>query len=131
MMKIWWVGLPNKIKLFMWRVWTNSLPTFSSLASRHLIDYSVCPLCKVEVLTTIHAIRSCKVTKAVWWSLGLQNVEKLWQSSSSKNWIATVQECLAWMTELIFCIAWYLWFRRNLAIHEKLDWDAHLIIDKA
>lgn len=71
MMKNWWVGLPNKIKVFMWQVWTDSLLTFMSLASRHLIDYSVCPLYKVEVETTIHDIHSCKVAKVVRWSLGL------------------------------------------------------------
>lgn len=56
----------SKIKIFLWRVWLNSLPTFENLFQRKITASSRCPLCNAESESIVHSIRNCAVVKAIW-----------------------------------------------------------------
>lgn len=42
---IWYVALPNNLKVFMWRALHNALPTLANLEHRKVIQTAWCPWC--------------------------------------------------------------------------------------
>ena len=57
--------VPNKLKIFAWRACTNSLPTLDNLVKRKIVS-PICPRCKREPETVIHALWSCETLGPVW-----------------------------------------------------------------
>ena len=53
----WKLGVPGKVKHFLWRACTNSLPTKINL---------VCHLCGRPDEDTLHALWGCEAVKQVW-----------------------------------------------------------------
>jgi hypothetical protein len=43
--RIWQLKLPNKVKMFVWRLTHNSLPVCHNLARRGIKLDTLCPLC--------------------------------------------------------------------------------------
>lgn len=58
--------MPNKIKIFIWRIWMNSLPTLENLARRKIVKISICPLCGSGSEDFMHTIRDCVLVKFVY-----------------------------------------------------------------
>ena len=58
--------LPPKVRVFAWRVVTNSLATWTNKASRHLELTDICPLCGVEREDGFHALCRCPVARELW-----------------------------------------------------------------
>ena len=44
--KLWKLHIPNKIKVFGWRVINDILPTHENLTLRHIVEDITCALCK-------------------------------------------------------------------------------------
>ncbi|XP_062009553.1 uncharacterized protein LOC133726094 [Rosa rugosa] len=64
--KLWKVVIPNSAKVHIWRVYHNILPSLERLASKRVVLESMtCPLCMMEIETTIHLCRDCSFTKQV------------------------------------------------------------------
>ncbi|XP_015387831.1 uncharacterized protein LOC107177858 [Citrus sinensis] len=63
---MWMLDLPEKIKIFMWRVIKNILPTAENLWKRKSLQDSICQRCKKEVETIKHVLVECKAARKVW-----------------------------------------------------------------
>lgn len=63
---LWKMKVPNKLKTFAWRACTNFLPTLDNLVKRKIISSPICPRCKREPETVIHALWSCETLGPVW-----------------------------------------------------------------
>ncbi|KAH9685475.1 reverse transcriptase domain-containing protein [Citrus sinensis] len=63
---IWSLELPEKIKIFMWKVARNFLPTAENLWRRKMLQEPTCPRCKMKKEDINHAIMVCKVAKEMW-----------------------------------------------------------------
>ena len=57
--KLWKVGVPGKLKHFLWKACSNALPTKVSLLQRKIIAENSCPLCKNQAETVLHALWEC------------------------------------------------------------------------
>ncbi|KAK8977317.1 hypothetical protein V6N11_030636 [Hibiscus sabdariffa] len=55
--ELWAITLPAKVKITMWRIVNNFMPTFDNLRGRRLIVVNRCPICKSSVETIEHAMR--------------------------------------------------------------------------
>ena len=66
--------MPNKIKIFGWRVCQDILPISENLARRKIIKDSSCGLCKQDTESVLHILWECGVAQDVWASskIGLQ-----------------------------------------------------------
>lgn len=53
---IWHLKVPNKVKVFLWRVCSSALPTKVGLHKRKIVDNKICDQCLKEVEDEIHAI---------------------------------------------------------------------------
>jgi hypothetical protein len=57
---------PNSIKMFMWRVCNDLLPTKCNLLKRKMVEDSSCPCCCREEETVVHVLWSCPAAQDVW-----------------------------------------------------------------
>lgn len=64
----WWKTLPisSKIKVFMWRVYNDCLPTRNNLSKKGIELISLCPICSKYRETTDHSLFRCKRAKQIW-----------------------------------------------------------------
>ena len=62
---IWKLQVPGKLKHFLWRACTNSLPTIINLMKRRVLSDPVCHLCGQYLEDTMHAQWGCEAVKQV------------------------------------------------------------------
>lgn len=58
--------VPNKIKVFGWRVCHGILPTWVNLLKRKITGDNVCPICTRFLEAKIHALWDYLVAQDVW-----------------------------------------------------------------
>lgn len=54
--KFWYLGMPNKFKMFDWHACHGILLTKTKLFGKQNIPSYMCEVCNIEVETNIHAI---------------------------------------------------------------------------
>ena len=64
--EIWKLEVPNRVRLLLWRVGNDSLPTRVNLTGRKMLTESTCSLCKLEPEDTLHALWKCPLLSTVW-----------------------------------------------------------------
>ena len=115
---LWKLKVPNKIKVFGWRVCQNILPTRDNLVHRRIIDDDTCELCKSTSETVIHAIWECGVARDVWAS-SLVKLQKC--AGGQQDSMQLFEEMQGRLTreelELFLVQAWLLWSQRNRISH--------------
>jgi hypothetical protein len=55
-----------KINIFYWHLALNSIPTYSVLKHRNMIESDVCQLCGAEKDTWDHGLLYCTMSRCVW-----------------------------------------------------------------
>ena len=63
---LWKLNIPNKVKFFLWRACTNSIPTMLNLYKRKIVPSSVCSHCHVGEESVLHALWSCEAICLMW-----------------------------------------------------------------
>ncbi|GER46156.1 polynucleotidyl transferase, partial [Striga asiatica] len=107
---------PNKIKLFLWRMFHNTLPTALHLFQRHITSQAMCFRSSSHVEYRIHALRDCTRARKTWLELNpnLMNGNFFHQNSNSK------QDHLNIPWRMVFLYAaWYLWYWRNCMLFDS------------
>lgn len=66
--KFWKIRVPERLKMFLWRVAVNALPTRENLMCRMDISEPCCVLCNHEVESAIHLFSRCQAAKAIWFA---------------------------------------------------------------
>ena len=87
--RIWKCRLPVKIKMFLWQISNNRLPTGAELKKRNWRGSAVCNICETSE-TADHIFFSCVMAKFVWScfkeALGWDRIPASWQDLLD-NWI--------------------------------------------
>ena len=112
---LWKVEASPKVRLFLWRLCTGSLPTRSLLVYRHMIENASCPWCGEEE-TDVHAIFLCHRVRELWEDSGcaqlLLNVCHAPIQETVGSWAkleVKTQQCLV-------NLAWCIWAERNARV---------------
>ena len=122
---IWKANIPEKVKIFGWRVATNSLPTKHNTFRRTIVDDNVCEICGMEKEDEFHAIITCTRSRAL--RHAMRNCWELPRESdlrySGVDWL---QMLLLSQTENvrnnILLVLWQAWSLRNNLVHgDKKD----------
>ncbi|KAK8984388.1 hypothetical protein V6N11_029703 [Hibiscus sabdariffa] len=71
---MWATNVPAKVKITMWRIVNNFLPTFHNLQLRRLPVNNVCPFCQSHGETVEHLFMDCAFVKLLMWKLVLPSV---------------------------------------------------------
>jgi hypothetical protein len=66
--KLWAIKIPNSSKIFLWRACQNLLPTKQNLLKKGVVEDDLCPCCKIQEESIIHALWSCPSAQDVWGS---------------------------------------------------------------
>mgnify|MGYP005846068177 CR=1 FL=1 len=119
---IWGCPAPPKVRVFAWRIVTNSLATWANKFSRHLEITDICPLCGVEREDGFHAFCRCPLAKEHWHAMALDwpipSVDDI--HNVGPEWLFTLLEPLDEATRMIvLMIMWRIWHVRNEITHEK------------
>ena len=64
--RIWKLCIPNKIKIFLWRVCSNALPSKENLKKKKILDDAKCSACLSVQENTFHAIWGCEMLHHIW-----------------------------------------------------------------
>nr|POF15765.1 putative ribonuclease h protein [Quercus suber] len=80
--RLWKLHVPNKIKFFLWRVCSNTLPTKDNLKKRKILDAARCSACLQDQETAFHALWSCESLKEIW--------------NPCFRWVRTEEDRLIW-----------------------------------
>ncbi|KAK8559306.1 hypothetical protein V6N12_042585 [Hibiscus sabdariffa] len=110
---MWGSSLPAKVKITMWRIMNNYLPTYANLQARRLNVINCCPLCKREAENIEHIMRECVFVKEL---LETQRIPLTTQDADVpwKEWLALAFARLTptWRHALMITY-WTVWYARN------------------
>ncbi|KAK6116053.1 hypothetical protein DH2020_008322 [Rehmannia glutinosa] len=130
--QMWNLRVIPKVKHFLWRTCTESLPTKSGLLRRGLQIDPICELCGETIESTTHLFLECRSTLPVWYLSTLRLDLHGQQFGSFKNFLWTMLQCQPIeYIEMLGIIAWRIWLARNKWCMEKKRFDVMKIINEA
>ena len=66
--KFWKLQIHERLKMFLWRIRTDVIPTNLNVLKRVGFGNAVCPLCNNEDESIVHLFFKCPAAKAIWFS---------------------------------------------------------------
>lgn len=69
---LWKLETTPKVRHFLWRACTGSLPVRTLLKARHVLENDTCPWCNREAETLSHALFSCPMVSDLWVECGCE-----------------------------------------------------------
>ena len=124
--KLWKMRGPEIIKMFLWRVAVNALPTRENLMSRMDISEPWCVLCNQEVESASHLFFKCPAAKALWFFAGWGFKSNEVHLAQPSDIIKVILETLSaicqvqdmWLVSLNMALTLdEIWCIRNAIIH--------------
>jgi len=67
--KVWKLRIHERLKMMLWRVNSNLLPTMDNLEQRMGIADTVCVCCNGEKESVVHLFFQCTMARAIWFGL--------------------------------------------------------------
>ena len=119
--------VPGKIKNFLWRACTNSLPTKENLIKRKIIQESSCPRCSNSSKSVEHALWSYACIKVLWDS-DFYWVDRCSTDSESFSDVLQKVRTKPALLSLFATTAWTIWYQRNKAHHQDNPLLLHHIV---
>ena len=109
---IWRIKVPGKIKHFIWKACSNSLPTKENLLRRKVLQDSVCHLCARESEDIFHALWGCEEIHPIWDSdFGWVDRSRI-TSNSFSDVLKLIQE-RPLLVALFATTTWSIWYHQN------------------
>uniref|UniRef100_A0A5B7C6K9 Reverse transcriptase zinc-binding domain-containing protein n=1 Tax=Davidia involucrata TaxID=16924 RepID=A0A5B7C6K9_DAVIN len=124
---LWSLGIPNKIKNFLWRAVLNILPTGTRLADRKIPVDPRCCLCGGRAETPLHLFVHCPWTRLVW-----DNSEVSFPLDNPFIDFRHLFEFICLLLdvhalEICSVMFWLIWCHRNAVRHDSMGKDPRLI----
>ena len=66
--KLWKLKAPKRIKMLLWRIGANALPTRDNLMVKMDLDNLGCLLCNHDLESPIHLFFKCSAAQALWFA---------------------------------------------------------------
>ncbi|KAM6556101.1 hypothetical protein CsatB_003120 [Cannabis sativa] len=128
--KIWHSQAPPKIKHFMWRVVSHTIPVASNLFVRHILYSPLCSFCKSSLETVHHALLGCSRLRKAWKSSRFLDHYHKYKHLDITDFLLCSFEALDKdYISILFCFLWALWNQRNNYIHHHTVMPAADIFD--
>lgn len=64
--RLWRIGVPNKVKVFLWRACSEALPTRKNQQRIKVLNDPTCSFCLIHQEDTVHAFWDCVDLHAIW-----------------------------------------------------------------
>ncbi|KAE8814193.1 abc transporter g family member 37 [Hordeum vulgare] len=119
---LWKAPLPLKIKIFVWQLLRDRLPSGTEVLKRHGPGNGFCPLCHVPE-TGSHIMFSCVAAQALWCFVR-EALGPEWEASDLADFLQ-VQDTQVGHKRRLFslvfaAIMWTLWTTRNKMVIERV-----------
>lgn len=129
-LKIWNLSVPPKVKIFVWRMLQNCLPTLENLRSRFVEVYPICSVCHNHLESAEHALFFCSFAQSCWNSVKVDVVsspdlsvrsimKEFFETKSSKE------------MEIICSVVWQIWDHRNNVVWNKKFKTLSMVVNEA
>jgi hypothetical protein len=131
---LWKIKVPSKIRVFLWRLARNTIPTMDVRHHRNMVDncgYSLCG----EPDSWRHSLLECTMSRCVWALIPETITEHMERTiePDAKHWFFSMMNTLKHEdTILCFVTLWAIWFARRKAIHEgrfQSPLSTHLFVE--
>lgn len=109
---IWKLNIPGKIKHFLWRSCTNSLPSKENLRKIAIPIDPICHLCSRENESILYALWGCTKVQTVW-AIDFGWVDKNKAESGSFSDLVQLFQEKPHTVSLFSITAWSIWYHRN------------------
>ncbi|KAL6564457.1 hypothetical protein OROMI_015907 [Orobanche minor] len=126
---IWNLFVPPKVKILVWRILSQCLPTCSALHHRHVPISTACPLCSGACEDDFHAMVSCRVAREVWNISPIGNLSAHF-SNFVDFWLFLVKHKHKFLG-LAASICLVLWSNRNDKVWNQHFSPAFILFSKA
>ncbi|XP_057426577.1 uncharacterized protein LOC130720010 [Lotus japonicus] len=106
---IWSVSVPQKIRMFMWKVCSNALALNENLFKRRVSRNKFCPVCLTVPETSEHAFLLCPWTRPVWfgsifqWNISPQGRNRVVFDHEAPNPRDTILQIQLMMKDIHLC----------------------------
>ncbi|XP_048502752.1 uncharacterized protein LOC125498565 [Beta vulgaris subsp. vulgaris] len=128
---IWSLEASPKVRNFLWRLCTNSLPVRSLLKHRHVIDDDICPRGCGETETPAHAIFGCPHIADLWAASGCAALCHGSNTHTMCDLILSWREIdRATKIKGVF-LAWSIWGERNNVVFNNKHTPPRVLLDRA
>lgn len=113
--RLWKIQVPQKIKIFLWRVCRNNIPVRNMLRGKGVNTTILCPLCGIDVEHLRHICLECNYAKGCWNELGMGFDTS--QILSCSDWLlqTLATESVGKLAQ-IATILWGIWSARNMRV---------------
>lgn len=134
--KIWKFKVPERVKIFMWQVTHQRLPT-KMITSKWRDGSTTCESCHRVPEDQLHALRDCEWTRRLWQKLVSRTRQAAFFGVNWETWLKRNifqkkgNEDEGCWPELFTVTCWHLWRWRNMQVHEdgwERPWNAVVII---
>ena len=120
--RLWKVDVPSKLKIFLWRLAQQSVPTADVLHHRNMSTTTRCGLCGSED-SWQHSLLHCTVARCVWALQDHDLVEVLnsTREPDARRWLFSLLDTLSSVEFTQVAVTmWALWYARRQALHENI-----------
>ena len=119
---LWGCPVPQKVRIFAWKLVTNSLATWDNKHRRNMEVSNICIICGVECEDTYHAFCRCPLAKGLWSAMqeewALPELEAI--TNPDTEWLlALLDQHTDEMRTKILMTLWRIWYVRNEVVHHK------------
>ncbi|XP_075652141.1 uncharacterized protein LOC142622533 [Castanea sativa] len=130
--KIWNLNLPKRLRILLWRIGVNVLPTKQNLLNRLQVSDAFCLFCKDNIESSSHLFFNCPASRSFWfsvyWGLKTENLAisqpediiKLCLNPPNVPCEAINKDQV--LLRLVFTIGEF-WLARNRDLHQNCSWD--------
>ena len=132
--RLWKSQVPSKIRLFLWRLARQSLPTGDVRCHRNMAETSACSICGAED-SWRHSLINCSMARCVWALVdeGVTEHMCLSEEPSAKQWLFAMMETLSRDDFARMAVTtWAIWFaRRKIIFDDELQspLSTHLFVE--
>ncbi|KAL0396908.1 UNVERIFIED_CONTAM: putative mitochondrial protein [Sesamum calycinum] len=129
---IWKANVPSKIRVFIWKVAHNALPTGRNLLQKLRFEPLACPLCCSEDEDVEHVFLRCPFARQVWALSHLPWALISVFSADSCGWVEHLAKSLPTEDfDRFLTICWVIWWNRNRALMERRFFQADELLSFA
>ncbi|XP_073355270.1 uncharacterized protein [Aegilops tauschii subsp. strangulata] len=124
---LWKTQVPAKVRMFLWRLSKQSLPTEDVRAHRHMPNTSSCGLCGSSD-SWRHSLLECSMARCVWALDNGDLVSRMITSTEprAKYWLFGMMELLSHSEFVRLSVTlWAIWSARRKFIHEGMPQSPH------
>ena len=133
---IWKAKTLPRIKTFLWKCAHESIGVKHCLVRRGVIEDDLCPICRREPKTVLHALRDCSQPKAIWIQLGVKLTNQGFWLTNLQDWLNVNGKIRTsyvfgkppWNVVYPFAV-WNIWKSRNNVVFNWKNQNPRLAAD--